>query len=104
MGRWFEIFSFLSLASASEVILSLESPMFAECRRSRNFIQKNQNTCLSFTWWASTKFPLKTQETNSDSGGESIIGMREFCCCGLALLSKSLKPDTLLVLPSARQN
>lgn len=65
---------------------------------------KNWNTCILFTWWASTKFPLKTQETSSDSGGESIIGMREFCWCGLALLSNSLKPDTLLVLPSARQN
>jgi len=62
-----------------------------------------QNTCNSLTWWASTKFPLKTQETKSDSGGESIIGMRGFCRCGLILLSKSLEPDTLLVLPSARQ-
>lgn len=49
------------------------------------------------------KFPLKTQETNSDSGGESIIGIRGFCCCGLALLPKSPEPDILLVLPSARQ-
>jgi len=49
------------------------------------------------------KFPLKTQETNNDSGGESIMGIRGFCCCGLVLLPKSLEPDTLLVLPSARQ-
>lgn len=77
MVCWFGIPLFLPLASTSEVILSLGSPMFAKCRRGSNFIQKSKY--ILFTWWASTKFPLKTQETSSDSGGESIIGMRELC-------------------------